>query len=103
MIDTDKLKEAAEPVYDSPHNSEWIVGIDAWGCVFVLKAPNIHFSFFDNAHNAECIGIPFEMPEEKAGVYKMRCSYHELTDWESGIVDDYEFHCEELTKVLEYI
>ena len=101
MIEEEKLKKAAEPVYDNPHNTEWIISVDAWGNVSILKAPNIHPSILE-FRNAEEIGIPFEMPEEKPGVYIMRCSYHETHDCESGLVDDWQFECEELTKVIEY-
>ena len=34
-----------EPEFDSPHDSEWIIGVDQWHNVFVIKAPNINPSF----------------------------------------------------------
>ena len=90
-----------EPEYDSPHDSEWIIGVDQWHNVFVIKAPNINPALLE-FQNAEEIGIPFEMTDEKPGVYIMRCSYSESHDCESGLVDDWQFECEELTTVIEY-
>lgn len=95
---------AIEPISDDQENEEfepanrskWIVAIDFKGNVSVLKAPNIHPSFFEMGTDAETLGLPFEGFEEHAGcVFEWICSFHEHKDWESGIVEDYSFEVEQ--------
>lgn len=37
------------------------------------------------------IGIPFENIESPSGVYRWICNFNTYTDWESGVVEDYDF------------
>lgn len=82
------------PKYDSANGSVWIVAVDHGGNVSVLVKPNIHPCFFDNGDSAESMGLPPDTDEVTAGVYKWTCSFHESTDWESGIVEDGWFEVE---------
>jgi len=91
--------DETEPNWDSEHNSQWIIGVDISHNVFVIVAPNIHPSFFDNGSEAEYIGLPVDLPDEDPGIYEITCSFHTHKDWETGIVDDYEFHIEEMNKL----
>ena len=77
-----------EPEYESHHKTTWVISIDAWGAVSVLKYPNIHPGFLEDT-NAEALGLPYEMPEELPGVYVMECSYYEYRDYWTSIVDDW--------------
>lgn len=97
-----KEEEDGEPEYDSPDGSVWIVSVDFNGAVSILDAPNIHYSFFDMGYDPETIGLPFET-ELPPGVYRWTCILNSTKDWESGIVDDYEFEVveEELLWSLE--
>ena len=79
-------------------NTEWIVSIDMFGNVSILKAPNIHPGFLEFT-NAEEIGLPFES-NDPPGVYKWQCTFSESRDWESGLVDDYEFDVAESVKLF---
>ena len=88
-----------EPEFESHAKTTWIISIDAWGAVSVLKYPNIHPGFLE-ATNAEELGIPYELPEELPGVYVMECVFYEHHDWETGICDDWGFECETLTPIL---
>ncbi len=76
--------------YDSPNGSEWIVAVDKWGFVTILKTPNIHPSIIEYG-NAEEIGLPFELENKIPGVYKWKCNYYQCTDWETGFVDEMGF------------
>lgn len=84
-----------EPEYDSPHGSVWIVAVDYAGRVTVLETPNIHPGFLDNGPEAEYLGLPPEVDDMEPGVYRWTCSYHTHVDWETGLVDDYDFEVEE--------
>ena len=94
MIDLNltEVTEYVEAEYDNPDGSEWVVSVDNWGNVSVLKPPNIHWSFLE-MHNAEEIGLPSESVD-LPGVYKWTCNFWKSTDWESGHVDDYGFDIE---------
>ena len=95
-ISDEKQTDQEEPVFDSPHGSIWIIGVDAWGTVFVVEPPNIHPGLLEFT-NAEELGLPPDMEDTPAGIYQARCSYHESRDWETGHVDRVEFDFEELT------
>lgn len=77
--------------YESPNGSKWVVAIDTTGFVTILKAPNIHPSFFDCGACAEDIGLPFDVCDTAPGVYEWTCNYSHTVDWESGLPDDHEF------------
>lgn len=89
-------KELNDENYESPNGSEWIVAVDKWGMVTILKTPNIHYSLLDPG-NAEEIGLPFEVEDKIPGVYKWKCNLHVGTDWETGYVDELEFEVIEET------
>ena len=89
------IETEPEPEYDHPNMSVWVVGVDFTGSVFVIKPPSIHPSFLEY-QDAEFMGLPPDLPDTEAGVYKMTCGYVEHIDWESGVVDDYDFICEKL-------
>lgn len=79
----------------SPVRSHWIVSVDIGGFVSILKAPNIHPSFFDAGSSAEDIGLPFECTDKTPpGVYLWICTPYSSTDWETGYVDDFGFEVE---------
>ncbi len=86
--------DADEMEFESPNGSVWIVAVDIQGLVTILKAPNIHYSFFDLGKSAEDIGLPCEVEDVGPGVYRWTCSVNSSKDWETGIVDDYEFEVE---------
>ena len=85
------LPDEDEQDYDKPSGSVWIVSVDIGGLVSVLETPNIHYSFFDHGATAEELGLPPDMNDTEAGVYKWTCSFTTSVDWESGHVDDYFF------------
>lgn len=80
----------------SPNNSEWVIGVDMAGSIFIVGAPNIHPSFFDGGYTAENIGFPPDIVDVDAGLYKAICSFSTSTDWETGQVDDWSFDIESL-------
>ena len=84
------ISEPEEPKFDSPNGSRWIVGVADDGTVSVLSKPFIHDSFFENGSAPEDMGLPGEVDAEP-GVYEWICNFVEYKDWESGIVDDWEF------------
>ena len=79
--------------FDSPHGSTWIVAVDIGGMVSIIKAPNIHYGFFDMGNDAESVGIPFES-SSPAGLYEWTCSYPVDIDRESGLIEDVHFEVE---------
>lgn len=83
-------EEIEEPQFDSPYGSKWIIAVDINAQVTVLKAPNIHYGFFDSGKSAEMIGLPYES-DAAPGVYEWVCSYYEHRDYESNVIDDYYF------------
>ncbi|WP_067586481.1 hypothetical protein [Endozoicomonas ascidiicola] len=89
----------AEPTYDDPHHTEWIISIDHWHQVSIIKPPNIAQHFLEY-HNAEEIGIECYLPDHPPGLYRMTCSFHESHDIESGQVDDYGFPLETLSPIM---
>lgn len=92
---TEEESDPEELDFDSPNGSVWIVAVDIQGLVTILKAPNIHYSYFDNGKSAEDIGLPCEVEDVVPGVYRWTCDLISSKDWETGIVDDYEFQVEE--------
>lgn len=65
--------------FESPYGSTWIVSIDIDGKTSILKAPNIHYSFFDMGNDAEAIGLPFETGLDP-GVYEWKCNVRSERD-----------------------
>ena len=72
-----------DTAYEPAKNSKWLVAIGICGTVVVLKAPNIHFSYFENGKTAEDIGLP-ESSTDEVGVYEWTCFPEYTRDWESG-------------------
>ncbi|QPI17984.1 hypothetical protein POP12_192 [Pectobacterium phage POP12] len=93
------FQDEKEPEYDKPNGSKWIVAVADDGKVFLLKIPNIHHSFTDDARSAEEFGLPDEVDDMEAGVYEWTCDLELSTDWETGYVDDWSFYVTE-TKLL---
>jgi hypothetical protein len=89
------LKEEDEPVFDSPHNSKWVMSVSDDGTLAILSFPNIHDSFLEVGREPEYFGLP-DSVDEVTGVYEVICSFSESTDWESGIVDDWNFEIESM-------
>ena len=56
--DTEPTEEGEE-TFDSHQKTQWVISVDAWGAVSVLKHPNIHPGFLEGT-NAEEIGIPLK-------------------------------------------
>jgi hypothetical protein len=90
-IDTAASETPDDETFESPNGSKWIVAVDALGFVTILKAPNIHWAFFECGQSAEEIGLPFEVGDMAPGVYEWTCSYSQSIDWESGHADGVEF------------
>lgn len=76
--------------FESPNGSKWIVAVDQEGFVSILKAPNIHYGFFDGGSGAEEIGLPFEVDGEP-GVYEWTCNASQTHCYETGCADGIEF------------
>ena len=85
MIKIDVIPTAgqSDEQFDSAFGCKFTVSIGIDGLVSILKAPNIHYGFFDNGMTAEDIGIPYEC-EDAPGVYEWVCSPAFGRDWESG-------------------
>lgn len=81
-MENDQLIEGEEE-YESPQGSVWIVAVDDGGSVYILRRPNIHYSFFDCGDGAEEIGLPFEV-SNSPGVYRWTCSVSHGKDEYSG-------------------
>ena len=66
--------------YDDPNGSEWVIGVDAWGALFVVQHPNLAPEFLDYK-NAEEIGIGYSTKELdterewKPGLYKIKMAF----------------------------
>ena len=82
-IDATPTTESSDEQFDSAFGCKFTVSIGIDGLVSILKAPNIHYGFFDNGMTAEDIGIPYEC-EDAPGVYEWVCSPAFGRDWESG-------------------
>ena len=76
--------------FDDPNGSEWIIGVDAWGKVFIVEAPNIHPGFLQ-FKNSEEIGLPYELPEEKPGIYSATMAFVARPYGQYGADVEYEF------------
>lgn len=83
-------REPQEHEYENPNNTVWIVAVGMGGNVSIMQAPDIHPGFFDGGESAEMLGLPFEV-EKSPGVYKWTCKFVEHRDWESGIVEEWNF------------
>jgi hypothetical protein len=69
--------------YEDPDGSTWIIGVDAWSAVFIIKPPNID-PFFLKYKNAEEIGLPYLVEGWQPGVYRVKCNIKttiEETKW----------------------
>ena len=84
--------------YEPAYNSKWLVAIGICGTVVILKAPNIHFSYFENGKTAEDVGLP-EYSEDEAGIYEWTCSPESFPDWESGHKEFAGFNVESSRKI----
>ena len=94
-MDILKAVEEEKPVFDSPHNSKWIMSVSDDGTLTILSFPNIHDSFLEIGKLPDEFGLP-ELVEEATGVYEVICSFSESTDFESGEVDDWNFKIESM-------
>jgi hypothetical protein len=79
-----------EDEYVDPNGSTWIVSVATDGRLSIMKAPNIHPSFLDDGMDPEYFGMP-DAVTDPPGVYEWVCSYSETRDWETGMVDGYDF------------
>lgn len=82
-IDATPTTEPNDEQFDSAFGCKFTVSIGIDGLVSILKAPNIHYGFFDNGMTAEDIGIPYEC-DDAPGVYEWVCRPAFGRDWESG-------------------
>ena len=98
QISDAQTNQQNEDEYDPPYNSKWLVAIGICGTVVILKAPNIHFSYFDNGKTAEAIGLP-ESSEDETGIYEWTCSPESFSDWESGREEFAGFNVESSRKI----
>lgn len=87
--------------YEHPNGSKWIVSVDVYGNVSILKKPNIHPGFFESCSSAEEIGLPFECDDVEPGVYEWVCNYVQHRDWETGMCDDGEFNVVSSTQLYK--
>ena len=88
MIKIDVIPTAgqSDEQFDSAFGCKFTVSIGIDGLVSILKAPNIHYGFFECGVDTESIGLPTE-GEDCPGVYEWTCSPSYSRDWESGILD----------------
>lgn len=94
-----EIRRKAAVEADTRHlETEWVVGVDKWGEVFIINAPDIAPHFLEY-RTAEEIGIePYQWPGTSAGVYLIKCEYEENHDPETGMVDDYRFRIVSIVK-----
>ena len=85
-----------EDDYEDPNGSEWIIGVDAWGALFVVQHPNLEPGFFDYK-NAEEIGIGYDTKdldterEWKPGLYKIKMAFSVHYSGEYGNEEEWYF------------
>lgn len=66
--------------YQDPDGSEWIIGVDQWGALFIVSAPNIPPDLLDS-HTAEEIGIGYHVNDFdrsftwRPGLYRVTMSF----------------------------
>lgn len=89
--DEDFAEDEEPDDFDSPYNCDWVISVDCEHKVHILEYPNINPNFFAGGYEAELVGLPYDLPDVDAGVYKITCHLEEYRDWESGIIEDYEF------------
>ncbi|RLI47030.1 hypothetical protein DRO61_08485, partial [Candidatus Bathyarchaeota archaeon] len=68
-MDILKAVEEEKPVFDSPHNSKWIVSVSDDGTLTILSFPNIHDSFLEIGKLPEHFGLP-DSVDKVTGVYE---------------------------------
>ena len=87
-----ELPAPEEPEWVSPDRSEWILSVSMDHKVGILKAPEIHDSFFDNGNSSEAIGFSEDAWDEAdAGVYHVTASFWTNRCYETGQIDDCGF------------
>lgn len=94
-----EIRRKAAVEADTRHlKTEWVVGVDKWGEMFIIAAPDIAPHFLEY-RTVEEIGIePYQWPGTSAGVYLIKCEYEENHDPETGMVDDYRFRIVSIVK-----
>ena len=85
-IDAKPTTEPSDEQFDSAFGCKFTVSIGIDGLVSILKAPNIHYGFFECGVDAENVGLPTES-EDLPGVFEWTCSPSYYREWESGILD----------------
>jgi hypothetical protein len=83
-----------EPDWEKPRDDhEYVIAVGKDGTAIFMITPLIHETYFENARD-HLDDNGFAIPEGLgAGIYKCHFRYHESTDWESGMVDDWGFDC----------
>lgn len=82
---------------------DFIIGVDAWHKVFIIKHPDIDDYLLESENAEEIIGY-YDMPDKEPGVYKVSgfmkqlpATYYE-PDNRVGEGSDYEFYTTSITK-----
>jgi len=82
--------------YDDPNGSEWVIGVDAWGVLFVVQHPNLPDGMLDYK-NAEEIGIGYNTKDLDAsrefapGLYKVVMDFRVHYSGEYGNEEEWLF------------
>ena len=84
--------------FDDPDGSEWVLGVDAWGRVFVVEPPNLPDGFLDSK-NAEEIGLPYELVDTKPGLYKATMAFRVHYYGEYGNDEEWLFEPTKLERI----
>lgn len=94
-----EIRRKAAVEADTRHlKTEWVVGVDKWGEVFIIAAPDIAPHFLEYRTAEEICIEPYQWPGTSAGVYLIKCEYEENHDPETGMVDDYCFRIVSIVK-----
>lgn len=83
--------DTGDHMFEKVGSNKWILGVGEVGGAWVMRAPDIHWSFFENGYNVEDLGIQGS-EELDEGVYEITTRYSEHLDWETGVVDDWDFN-----------
>lgn len=96
-------EEQQEPVYDDPAETEWVLGVDAWGYTFVVQAPNIDPWFID-PRNTEEIGIDYKV-DWSPGIYRVLCKLRKTSKYgrfSDEFEDDIVFIITSHTPIMQF-
>ena len=67
--------------YLVPEVTEWLIGLDMEGHIFIIDVPELDPIFFNNGFFAPNLGLPVVIENFPAGAYKARCQFREEGDF----------------------